>query len=618
MQTLNRRRWTAAMLGTAGTLVLPATALGATPTPSAESDGNILRVSFPAAETGFDPSQVSDLYSRTVTAHIFEAPYRYDPLALPVKVLPLTAAALPEVSSDFRVWTIRLQRGIFFADDPAFKGSEGRPRPRELVAQDYLYALKRHYDPVTKSPKFTALDEEGIEGLDAVRASALRDKKPFDYDAPVTGLRAIDRYTLQIRLRAPRPRFLSILCDSSGYGAVAREVVEFYGDDIMSHPVGTGPYRLKAWRRSSRIVLERNPNFREMHYDAEPAVSDVQGQAWLARFKGRRVPFNDGVEISVLEEGQSRWLSFLNGQVDCVAVPLEFGNYAAPSGRLAPNLAKRGILARVFVNPDITMSWWNMEDPVVGGYTPEKVALRRAIGLAYDLDREIRILRRGQAVPAQAAMPPGTFGYDPAYKSENSASDPARAKALLDIYGYLDRDGDGWRERPDGSPLVLTMATQASQIERQFNEVWQKSLQAVGLRIKFSTAQWPENLKSARAGKLQMWSLGDSAESPDAQASLEYMYGPSIGSNNLARFKLPAFDALFRRMQLLPDGPERAALFIQAGNLVAAYMPYKIHTHRVITDLNHPWITGYRRTPFRNECWQYVEVDPSMRERMVR
>ena len=404
----------------------------------------------------------------------------------------------------------------------------------------------------------------------------------------------------------------------SGYGAVAREVVESYGDDIMSHPVGTGPYRLKAWRRSSRIVLERNPNFREMHYDAEPAVSDVQGQAWLARFKGRRVPFNDGVEISVLEEGQSRWLSFLNGQVDCVAVPLEFGNYAAPSGRLAPNLAKRGILARVFVNPDITMSWWNMEDPLVGGYTPEKVALRRAIGLAYDLDREIRILRRGQAVPAQAAMPPGTFGYDPAYKSENSASDPARAKALLDTYGYLDRDGDGWRELPDGSPLVLTMATQASQIERQFNEVWQKSLQAVGLRIKFSTAQWPENLKSARAGKLQMWSLGDTAESPDAQASLEYMYGPSIGSNNLARFKLPAFDALFRRMQLLPDGPERAALFIQASNLVAAYMPYKIHTHRVITDLNHPWITGYRRTPFRNECWQYVEVDPSMRERMVR
>ena len=124
------------MLGTlAAPPLLPANAVAAAPEPPGVTSGNILRVPFPVAETGFDPSQVSDLYSRTVTAHIFEAPYRYDPLALPVKVLPLTAAALPEVSSDFRVWTIRLQRGIFFADDPAFKGSEGRPRPREQIGR---------------------------------------------------------------------------------------------------------------------------------------------------------------------------------------------------------------------------------------------------------------------------------------------------------------------------------------------------------------------------------------------------------------------------------------------------------------------------------------------------
>ena len=396
-------------------------------------------------------------------------------------------------------------------------------------------------------------------------------------------------------------------------------MVELYGDQIDAHPVGTGPFKLVQWRRSSFIALERNPEYRAMFYDAEPAAEDVEGQALLKRLKGKRLPIIDRVEISIIEEAQPRWLTFLKGDIDLIdALPAEFIQQAMPGGKVAPNLARQGVQGYRMVRPSAAYTFFNMEHPLVGGYTPEKVALRRAIGLAYDLDREIRILRRGQAVPAQAAMPPGTFGYDPAYKSENSASDPARAKALLDTYGYLDRDGDGWRELPDGSPLVLTMATQASQIERQFNEVWQKSLQAVGLRIKFSTAQWPENLKSARAGKLQMWSLGDTAESPDAQASLEYMYGPSIGSNNLARFRLPAFDALFRRMQLLPDGPERAALFIQASNLVAAYMPYKIHTHRVITDLNHPWITGYRRTPFRNECWQYVEVDPSMRERMVR
>ena len=215
-------------------------------------------------------------------------------------------------------------------------------------------------------------------------------------------------------------------------------------------------------------------------------------------------------------------------------------------------------------------------------------------------------------------MPPGTFGYDAALRTENSVHDPARAKALLDTYGYLDRDGDGWRELPDGRPLVLEMATQASQIERQFDEVWQKSMAAVGLRIRFNTAQWPENMKAARVGKLSMWALGSTASTPDAQPALAYMYGPGIGSTNLARFKLPEFDAIYQRLSLLPDGPERKALFVEASNLVTAYMPYKVHVHRVYTDVNHPWITGYRQGRFRNECWQFVEVDAAMRERMTR
>ncbi len=602
---IDRRTWSAALLGT---LALPTIARAA----GADAGGaNILRVPFESAETGFDPAQISDLYSARVTAHIFEALYRYDWLAMPVKVRPLTAAALPEIGDDFRVWTVRLQPGIFFADDPAFKG-----RRRELVAEDYVYAIKRMFDPATTSPSLSSLEEEGIVGVDALREAALRDRRPFDYDTPVEGLRALDRYSLRLRLREPRPRFVATLCNSSIMGAVAREVVEHYGDEIMAHPVGTGPYRLKSWRRSSRIELDRNPGFREMLYDAEPAADDVQGQAWLARFRGRRLPLNDGVEIAVLEEGQARWLSFLNGQVDFVRVPPEFTNYAAPGGTLAPNLARRGILARKYVNPDFTMSWFNMEDPVVGGYTPDKVALRRAVGLAYNIDREIRIVRRGSAIAAQAPMPPGTYGYDGAFRTEQSEYDPARAKALLDLFGYVDRNGDGWREQPDGSPLVLHMATQTSAIERQLDENWQKSLAAIGVRMVFLTAQWPENLKAARAGRLQMWDLG-STLGEDAQAGFEYMYGPSIGSGNLARFRLPAFDAIYRRMLVLPDGPERAALFLEAAKLVSAYMPYKMHVHRVYTDLTQPWVTGWRQGLFRNESWQFAEVDAALRARLA-
>ncbi|MDQ6679766.1 MAG: ABC transporter substrate-binding protein, partial [Pseudomonadota bacterium] len=200
---INRREWGAVFAG----LALPATPrLGA-----AESSGAaVLHVPVVAAETGFDPAQLSDLYSLTITSHIFEALYRYDPLALPLKIVPLTAAALPEVSSDFRTWTMRLQRAIYFAADPAFKG-----RRRELVAADYVYSFKRFFDPATKSPGYSSFNEEGIVGLGALRSRALRDKAPFDYDVEVEGLRALDRYTLQIRLQAPRPRFLATLCSSA-------------------------------------------------------------------------------------------------------------------------------------------------------------------------------------------------------------------------------------------------------------------------------------------------------------------------------------------------------------------------------------------------------------------
>ena len=602
---IDRRRASAAMLGT---LALPAVA-------AAQSEtglGKILRVAFESPETGFDPARFSDLYSNRVHAHIFESMYRYDLFAMPVKVRPLTAAAMPEVSDDFRVWTVRLQPGILFADDPAFKG-----KPRELVAADYAYALKRFYDPATVSPAYAGLEEEGVEGLEALRAAALAAKKPFDYDASVEGLRVLGRHTLQFRLREPRPRFVDNLCNSSSFGAIAREAVEFYGAEIAAHPVGTGPYRLKSWRRSSKIVLERNPGYREVLYDGEPGADDTEGQALLARFKGRRLPLNDGVEISVLEEGQARWLSFLNGQVDIVRVPSEFTHIAGPGGKLAPNLAKRGITIRRYVNSDFTMSYFNMEDPMVGGYAPAQVALRRAVGLSYDIGREIRIVRRGSAIAAQAPMPPGTYGYDPSYRSDNASFDPARANALLDIYGYRDVNGDGWRERPDGSPLLLQIASQSSQIDRQFNEIWQKGLDSIGVRVKFVTAQWPENMKAARAGRLQMWFLG-STLGADAQPAFGYMYGPQIGSENLARFKLPAFDAIYKRMLDLPDGPERAALFLKASEIVFAYMPYRIHSHRIYTDLSQPWAVGWRQALFRNEAWQFADVDSALRDRLSR
>ena len=567
-----------------------------------------LRYAFPVAETSFDPAQISDLYSRTVAAGIFDAPLEFAFMARPFKLRPNTAAAMPEVSQDFRSFTIRIQPGIHFDDDPAFGG-----RRRELTAADYVYSIKRHYDPRWKSGNLYVLEGAKILGLSELRKQALDSKKPFDYDTEVEGLRALDRYTLRIRLAEPSPRFLYNLADGSFTGALAREVVEAYGDKVGEHPVGTGPYRLAQWKRSSRLLLAKNPNYREVRYDEQPPADEPRLQAIAQQFKGRRLPIIDEVQISIIEEAQPRWLSFLNGEQDLLeGVPGEFANIAIPNNQLAPNLARRGIGMQRVPRADVSVTYFGMENPVVGGNAPEKVALRRAISLAVDVPREIALVRRGQAVPAQSVVAPGVWGYDPAFKSEMSEHNLPRAKALLDLYGWVDRDGDGWREQPDGQPLRLEYATSPDQTSRQLSELWRKNMDALGLRIEFKVAKWPEQLKASRAGKLMMWGVGWSAGQPDADTFLALGYGPNKGQANHARFDLKAFNDLYERQRMLPDGPERQALIDRAKKIMIAYMPYKVHVHRITTDLWHPWVLGFDRNIFVRDFWKYLDIDSAM------
>lgn len=574
------------------------------------ADGSrVLRYAFRVAESGFDPAQVQDLYSSTLNANIFEAPFEFAYLERPFVLRPNTAAAMPMVDDDFRRIVVKLRPGIYFAKDAAFNG-----RPRELVAADYVYSIKRHYDPRWKSPRVYVLESSTVLGLSELRQEALRNRQPFDYEREVAGLRVLDRYTFELRFAEPQPRFLYYLADPSLVGAVAREVVEAYGDKVMEHPVGTGPYRLTSWKRSSKIVLERNPDYREVRYREAAPDGDPDLAPGVARLQGRRLPMIDRVEVTIIDENQPRWLAFLNGQHDFLEeLPTDFANQAIPNNTLAPNLRRLGIQMDRYPRADVSLSYFAMENPVVGGYTPDKVALRRAIALGVDVDQEIRLARRNQAIPAQSPIGPQTWGYDPAFRSEMSQFDPARAKALLDLYGYVDRDGDGWREQPDGSPLTLEYATQPDQQSRQLIELWRKNMTALGLRMEFRFAKWPENLKASRAGKLMMWGVGWSAAAPDADTFLALGYGPNRGQANHARFDLPAFNRLYQQQRVLPDGPQRAAAIEEAKKLMIAYMPYKVHVHRYFTDLAHPWVVGARRNIFVRDFWKYVDVDPSLK-----
>jgi ABC-type transport system substrate-binding protein len=586
-------------------LALGATALAATPSESRPPE-KVLRYAFPVAETGMDPAQLSDLYSRILTANIFDALYGYDYLARPVQVTPVLADGMPQASADFRTFTVRLRHGIYFADDPVFGGKK-----RELTAQDVVYTYKRIFDPKVKSPSLSDLEDQTLLGLDALRKQAQTSGK-FDYDRSIEGLQAVDRYTVQFRLAQSRPRFIYTLADPGIYGIVAREVVEKYGDQIMEHPVGTGPFMLQEWERSSKLTFVRNPNYRPEFYDATPAADDASGRDLAARMKGKRLPLVDKVVVSIIDEPQPRWLSFLNNEQDLVqGLPASFATYAIPNNQLAPNLAKRGIKMERVALSDIALMYFNMEDPLVGGYTPEKVALRRAIGLGYNSDEEVRLPRHGQAIVAQGLIVPGTSGYDPAFRSEMGTFDRARAIALLDMFGYTDKDGDGWRDQPDGKPLVLEMHTLGSSDSRELDEILKKNMDALGIKMEFKIGKWPEQLKAARPGKLMMWQLGFSASNPDGGNILQLGTTGQVGQQNLARFRNAQFDKLYEQQSLLPDGPQRDAVITQAVKIMIAYMPYKVRVHRIGTDLMQPWLVGYRRHPIAREFWRYVDIDTS-------
>ncbi|TSA15568.1 MAG: hypothetical protein D4R74_06205 [Betaproteobacteria bacterium] len=578
--------------------------------PVAAAPLKVLRLAALQGENSFDPVRESEEASLQYCENIFDSMLTYDYLARPAKLVPNTLSALPEVSADGSVYTFNIKPGIYFAPDAAFNG-----RRRELVAADYAFSLKRLLDPKLRSP-WQFLLAGKIVGAEPIVAAASASGR-FDYDAPMAGLQAIDRYTLRIRLAAPDFKLPYILA-TAATGALAREVVERYGSDVGAHPVGTGPYLLREWIRSSRVVLEANPGYREVRFDAEPEDTPWDA-AVMKALDGRRIPLNDRIEVNVIEEGQPRWLAFLNREIDVIEIlPEEFANVAAPNGRIAPNLATQGIRLFREAKPDVWFTFFNMEDPVVGGYTPEKIALRRAIALSINTQADIAIVRNNQAVQAQSVIPPGIAGYDANFRNPFGEYNPARSKALLDLFGYLDRDGDGYRELPDGRPLVIEYASPPTLASRRMDELIQRSLEEIGIRMTLKKEKVPELRKLGKQGKLQMRTDGWQADYPDAENFFQLLYGPNAGQANYSRFNLAQFNKMYEQTAAMPDSAERNLLYRQMSNLVLVYGPWRLAVHRLQNHLLHPWVAGYKKHPFVMTAWRYLDVDVAQREAALR
>ena len=561
-----------------------------------------LHMFLSTSETGLDPAVASDIATLSLLENLFDPLLRYDYLARPVKLVGNTATSMPEVTDGGKTYTFHIRPGIHFTPDAAFNGKR-----REVTAADYVYSLTRLYDPQIKSP-FLFLFEGKLLGDAALKAN-------FSYATPIAGLEALDRYTLRIRLSAPDFNFPFYLATPAA-SVVAKEVIAAYPGQAGNHPVGTGPFLLAEWKRSDRIVLQKNPDSTAV-FHASGAI-DPADQALATALEGQRLPRVDRIDIKIAEEFQGRMLGFLGGEYDYLEqVPEAMTDMVLQDGKLKPALAARGIALYRFPVLQTYYLWINMEDPVVGGYSKEKVALRRAISLSYNNAEDIALLKKGLAIKAESPLPPNVLGYDPAYRSP-VPYDPALANALLDRFGYRQRDPDGFRRAPDGSVLTLAMSSEATVSGRLRDELWRKCLTTVGLRVVFRSDKKTEIIKGSRLGKVQMFETNWVADFPDGDNFYQLLYGPNAGRANYARFNLPAYNQRYEQARLLPDGPARQKLYLEMNQLIQAYNPWVPLTHVISADLRQPWLKNYKRHPVELTPWRYLDIDNAERERMNR
>jgi len=571
----------------------------------AAAPAKVLHVFLSTSESSLDPAVASDIATLSLLENVFDPLLRYDYLARPLTLRENTAQAVPQVGDGGLSYTFRIRPGIYFTPDAAFKGAR-----RELTAADYVYSLKRLYDPVLKSP-WLFLFGGKIAGDAALKGA----HATFSYDTAIEGLQAPDRYTLRIRLSKPDPNFLLYLATPAS-GAVAREVVQAYPGQAGNHPVGTGPFMLGEWKRSDKIVLLANPDSSAV-FHATPGL-EAGAKAIAAALEGKRLPRVDRVEVKIAEEFQGRMLGFLDGAYDYIEqVPESMTDMVISDGKLKPELVRKGMQLTRFPVLQTYYMWMNMEDPVIGGYSREKIALRRAIAMGYDSAEDIALLKQGFAIKAESPLPPNVLGYDPAYRSP-VPYDPDLANALLDRFGYRQRDADGFRRTPGGAPLTLTMHSEATVGGRLRDELWRKNLNAIGLRVVFKTDKKTEIIKASRLGKVQMFESNWIADFPDGDNFYQLLYGPNAGRANYARFNLPAYNALYEKTRQLSDSPERRRLYHDMNQLIHAYNPWVPLTHPISADITQAWLKNYKRHPVEFTTWRYLDLNLAARESVIR
>lgn len=544
---------------------------------------------------GFDPAKAGDVASSMMIGRVYEGLLEYAYLDRPYHVEPMLAAKLPEISNDGLTYTFHLRKGIFFQDDPCFPGGKGR----ELTAGDFVYSIKRVADLKNASSGYWAFNGR-IAGLEAFRASSAGNT-PTDYAAPVKGLTAPDRYTLQIQLTEPYPQLLWVLAMHYAF-AVPREAVDYYGADFVNHPVGTGAYILRKWKRNYRIEFIRNPKWAETgRIETYPSTgTEADRAAGLLDDAGKQLPFVDRIVQFVVDDAATAWMMFLSGQFSFSGISRDnWDAVITPGSDLVSELKKQKIELISGPTLDLFYIGFNLDDPVVG----RNKKLRQALSCAFNPALLVQYYN-GRIKPVYGPLPDPLPGFkpDPTAYSFNLE----KARQLLAEAGYADGI-----DPATGRRLELTLELGgASPDVRQVVDLMAGMFDKIGVVLKASYNNWPAFLEKLDRRQAQLFQLGWVADYPDPENFLQLFYGANTSPGpNHSNYENPEFDRLYERLRTLLPGPEKDRLCTRMAELVIEDCPWIFMYQPMDFALVHNWLKNYKPHNFPYTMAKYHRVD---------
>ena len=642
-----------------------------------ERGESVLYSSFSERPKHLDPARSFSADESNFIDQIYEPPLQYHYLKRPYELQPATLTAMPKlsyldeqgkrlpdsaVSPAYSLYEFEIKPGILYQPHPAFaKNDDGsffydfktpqqsahykvlndfkHRATKELVSDDYLYQIKRLADPKRLAPLRGLLSQYIVGMSELTQAVATKrtsmgandwlDLRPFK----MAGLKKIDDHHFSIRLKGKYPQFKYWLAFHF-FAPVSWQVDRFYhlpglperNISLDWYPVGTGAYMMAENNPNAQIVLQRNPNFREEYYPSEGAPGDAA--LGLLKDAGKRLPFIDKYVFRLEKEAIPIWSKFLQGYYDRSGISSDNFDRAvsvqSEGVSLSDEMRQKNIVLQKVVSPSTYYMGFNMLDPVVGGYDDKARKLRQAITIAYDTEEYVKIFMNGRGETAMSPIPPGIFGYQQGEAGRLASvfdwhdGQPRRkslehARALLAQAGY-----PGGRDAKTGEPLIINLDTTASSSSKARLSWIKKQFKKIGLQLNVRATDYNRFKGKMETANVQVYFWGWLADYPDPENFLFLLYGPnaqvdSKSGVNSANYKNAEYDALFEKMRLQDDTPERAATIAKMLKIIQRDSPWGSAYHTYDFVLGHNWVANDKIHGISKVTLKYRNIDVEQR-----